>query len=301
MRFVLLSLSVLVLLIACKNSAKVGTKIPLTGGELTFLGVGNGEPIKAGDWAWVYISVMNDAGGKEFDSRETSGEPTPIQVPLGVDTMKSGITPVILGLSKLSVGDSCKINILMTEDEKKIKEANPAYKGPSAYTYYLHVVKKSTQEEYEKDIQQKQKVFEEAEKKITADIVKKIEDAKAGKYPKSITTPGGVKVVMIEEGTGEKAEQGKMITANYYGCLSSTGKKFDSSFTRGKPLQMPLMEGALITGWIEGFSALKTGGKAIFFIPSKMGYGERAMGEEIPANSDLTFYVELLKVEDFKQ
>jgi FKBP-type peptidyl-prolyl cis-trans isomerase len=36
----------------------------------------------------------------------------------------------------------------------------------------------------------------------------------------------------------------------------------------------------------------------VFFIPAKLGYGDRPMGETIPANSDLVFYVELVKSVD---
>ena len=36
------------------------------------------------------------------------------------------------------------------------------------------------------------------------------------------------------------------------------------------------------------------GDKITMFIPSKLGYGERAMGNMIPANSNLIFEVEVL-------
>lgn len=41
---------------------------------------------------------------------------------------------------------------------------------------------------------------------------------------------------------------------------------------------------------------MKEGAKYKFYIPYQLAYGERAMGNVIPAKSDLIFEVELLKI-----
>ena len=50
----------------------------------------------------------------------------------------------------------------------------------------------------------------------------------------------------------------------------------------------------LIEGFKEVLSNMNLGDKVFAYIPSKLGYGERAMGNRIPANSDLAFIIELV-------
>ena len=50
----------------------------------------------------------------------------------------------------------------------------------------------------------------------------------------------------------------------------------------------------MIRGWDEGFASMKVGEKAKLAIRADYGYGDRPMGEKIPANSNLIFDVELL-------
>ena len=43
---------------------------------------------------------------------------------------------------------------------------------------------------------------------------------------------------------------------------------------------------------------MSAGGKATLIIPSKLAYGERGAGEDIPAYSPLVFDVELISISD---
>nr|WP_038334894.1 FKBP-type peptidyl-prolyl cis-trans isomerase [Kingella kingae] len=101
----------------------------------------------------------------------------------------------------------------------------------------------------------------------------------------------------VQEGTGKIAEKGKDITVHYTGYLTD-GTKFDSSLDRPQPLTITLGVGQVIRGWDEGFGGMKEGGKRKLTIPPEMGYGSRAVGGVIPANSTLIFEVELLRVHD---
>ena len=50
-------------------------------------------------------------------------------------------------------------------------------------------------------------------------------------------------------------------------------------------------------GWDLGIVGMKEGGKRTLVIPASLAYGPQAVGDVIPANADLIFQVELLKVQ----
>ena len=54
--------------------------------------------------------------------------------------------------------------------------------------------------------------------------------------------------------------------------------------------------GQVIKGWDQGLTKMCVGEKRKLTIPANMGYGSRAMGSAIPANSALVFDVELLRI-----
>jgi FKBP-type peptidyl-prolyl cis-trans isomerase FkpA len=107
------------------------------------------------------------------------------------------------------------------------------------------------------------------------------------------TTASGLKYAILKEGQGAPIGESKFAFVNYYGCLKN-GKKFDESFERGSPFIFPVGVGQVIPGWDEGVALMKEGSTAVFLVPANLGYGSQDKGT-IPANSDLVFYVELLK------
>lgn len=116
------------------------------------------------------------------------------------------------------------------------------------------------------------------------------------KEKKVIETASGLKYQDLKVGTGAEATKGTDVTVHYTGTLIN-GKKFDSSLDRGQPFTFSLGAGQVIKGWDEGVAGMKVGGKRKLFIPAKLAYGDREVGGGlIPANSDLIFEVELLKV-----
>ncbi len=121
----------------------------------------------------------------------------------------------------------------------------------------------------------------------------------ANPAPKIITTPSGLKYSDTVAGTGAIATKEKWVLVNYTGWLDvkgAKGKKFDSSFDRNEAFKFLLGVGQVIPGWDEGVAGMKEGGKRTLYIPSKLGYGARGAGADIPPNADLIFDVELVKV-----
>lgn len=108
-----------------------------------------------------------------------------------------------------------------------------------------------------------------------------------------------VKELMMKDdvaGTGAAAKAGDSVTVNYVGALTS-GKVFDASANHGTDgFTFTLGAGQVIRGWDEGIVGMKVGGKRTLVIPAALAYGQRAVGDIIPANSDLVFQVELLKI-----
>ncbi len=109
-------------------------------------------------------------------------------------------------------------------------------------------------------------------------------------------TTSGLEYIEVEAGTGAQAEAGKTVAVHYTGKLQD-GKVFDSSVSRGEPIEFPLGKGRVIKGWDEGIALMKVGGKAQLIIPPDLGYGERGAGGVIPPNATLVFDVELVSVE----
>jgi FKBP-type peptidyl-prolyl cis-trans isomerase len=111
--------------------------------------------------------------------------------------------------------------------------------------------------------------------------------------------PGGTYVEITSPGNGELVADGKFVSVMYRG-KTLAGKVFDtnmdSSFNHTAPMDMVLGSQPLIKGFSDGLKALKQGDKARIYIPSSQGYGPQSPSPDLPANSNLIFEVEILKV-----
>lgn len=115
--------------------------------------------------------------------------------------------------------------------------------------------------------------------------------------PTDNTTVAQLQIIDEVIGTGAVAAQGDSVTVNYVGSLTD-GKVFDASANHGTTgFTFNLGTGQVIKGWDDGIVGMKEGGKRTLVIPASLAYGTQAIGDIIPANSDLVFQVELLKVQ----
>lgn len=124
-------------------------------------------------------------------------------------------------------------------------------------------------------------VAAEAEKKV-AKLVEGFDKSASGLYSKT-----------TKAGNGSKPKKGQTIAAHYEGRLTD-GKVFDSSYSRGTPLEFAVGAGQVIQGWDEGLLAMEVGEKRTLVIPPNLGYGARGAGGVIPPNAWLVFDVELV-------
>lgn len=128
----------------------------------------------------------------------------------------------------------------------------------------------------------------------------------------SNTSATGLKYKIIERGSGIKPVNGSTIYVHYSGYLED-GSLFDTSYESvakayGKfdekhaqqngyvpfPFQAGKKDG-LIPGFLEGLEKLSFGDKAVLFIPSSLGYGQRGAGTVIPPNSNIIFEIEIFE------
>lgn len=127
------------------------------------------------------------------------------------------------------------------------------------------------------------------------------------KVPDFITQPTEAPVakvdyskVKIEDtvvGTGTVVGEGNKVSVQYRGKLID-GTEFDSSYSRNsEPLEFVVGAGQMIPGFDYGVKGMKVGGTRMITIPPELGYGNRAQGGKIPANSTLIFEVTMEKAE----
>jgi FKBP-type peptidyl-prolyl cis-trans isomerase FklB len=105
--------------------------------------------------------------------------------------------------------------------------------------------------------------------------------------------PDSLQYMVMKEGTGPMPKPTDKVKVQYVGTLID-GSEFDSSIKRGQPFEFTVNQ--MIPGWTEIIPMMKVGSKWKVFIPPKLAYGERAMGQKIPANSLLIFEIELLEI-----
>lgn len=108
------------------------------------------------------------------------------------------------------------------------------------------------------------------------------------------TSPTGLSWYVLKEGVGLVTESGRPVKVHYVGFLAADGRRFDSSYDRGKPLSFPVGTGRVIRGWDEGIVGMKVGEQRQLHVPAKLGYGSRGAGGLIPPDADLVFDVELV-------
>ena len=96
-------------------------------------------------------------------------------------------------------------------------------------------------------------------------------------------------------GTGNEAKAGDTVTAHYTGAVAATGIIFQSSYDTGQPV--PFSLNGVIKGWSEGVPGMKVGGKRRLLIPADQAYGANPpAGSGMPANADLVFAIDLVKI-----
>lgn len=265
----ILGLSLVAALASCsttkpvaKTDSKPKKEIMTTasGLQVEILERGTGKKPNAGDKVTVHYTgkLTNDT---VFDSSVKRGQPFSFQL---------GVGQVIKGWDE---------GIAMLEEGTKAKLTIPAELGYGARNMGT-IPANSTL------------IFDVELIKVMEKITPKPYDI-AGKEIKKTAT--GLQYVITNAATGAQASAGKTVKVHYTGYFED-GKIFDSSVSRGEPIEFPLGKGYVIPGWDEGIALLKVGEKARLIIPYQLAYGEAGRPGAIPPKSNLIFDVELVDV-----
>ena len=117
-----------------------------------------------------------------------------------------------------------------------------------------------------------------------------------------IELPSGLRYEVLKPGTGPAPKLGQMVKIHYTGTLVN-GQTFDSSIERGQATDLPMSPATTenpmgtIPGMVEGLQKIGVGGKAKFYIPPSLAYGD-AGNQGIPPGAALIFEVEVVEAKD---
>ena len=112
------------------------------------------------------------------------------------------------------------------------------------------------------------------------------------------TLPSGLTLQFTRRGADQSLAQPTMdasVNVHYEGSFVDGGEVFDSSFTRGEPVEFPLR--AVVPGFAEAITHMHPGDEVIATFPGSLGYGERGSGP-IPPNAALRFRIALLSFQE---
>ena len=271
--------------------AQIGSKITaktpkeqastLAGGQKYFFYKENKKNplIKVGDFVVLKIMIKNAKDSiimSNFSQPENAPQPVP-------QASKGGVEEFFLSMHK---GDSASVWINSDVIFKQDMQQQPPFIAKSSdIQYIIKIISVMSKAEMDKkETAKKAKQPLEDEKLIKQHLVKNKINA--------TRTPSGLYISKTKMTTDASPKAGDKVKVHYTG-KNLKGEVFDSSVERGQPFEFNLGRGEVIRGWDEGIAMLKKGEKAFLFIPSNLAYGERSMGDKIPANAVLIFEVEL--------
>lgn len=117
-----------------------------------------------------------------------------------------------------------------------------------------------------------------------------------------IELPSGLRYEVLKPGTGPAPKLAQMVKIHYTGTLVN-GQTFDSSIERGQPIDLPMSPATIenpmgtIPGMVEGLQKIGVGGKAKFYIPPSLAYGDAGY-QGIPPGAALIFEVDVVEAKD---
>lgn len=196
-------------------------------------------------------------------------------------------------LKMLNEGDSLTVLIPAAQIKDELKQFGDAFKNKNAVVKICYKVTSINK-----------KVEVEQQRKITAQYADSLRFIALGEvlyYQKNQTFSRlavfgerGLQTLIYTEGQGETLQNAAKIGVHYI-CFLPNGQIVDSSYPREEVFYFYLDKKQVIEGWEIAIKSLKLGAKALIKIPSSLAYGESGAGNQIPPNTDLFFWVEIIE------
>jgi FKBP-type peptidyl-prolyl cis-trans isomerase FkpA len=303
------ALSMLAVIFALKLYGNQSFEKTATGLLYKVVQKGEGPQPKEGEIVFLNMHYETEKGETIFNTADHDA-PAVLQYDNSLYQKDGGFREAI---SMLQKGDSITFKVkakALLEENFEPYAAKYALKEDAHILLHLKLENIMTEDQFKKweaeqraELQKKQQARAEAQHKKDEEAIERYVSEN------SITTQkatSGLQYVIDVPGQGPKPQQGDTVKVNYTGYLLD-GKVFDTSLEElakkhnihnplrpYEPIEFQLGAGQVIQGWDEGIMLLSKGSKARLFIPSTLAYGERAMGDSIPANAVLLFEVELV-------
>lgn len=249
---------------------------------------GKGRFAKAGDIMKVYFTFSTLEGDTLFDF--STGKP--YELVFGDMALGQGFYE---GLGLVAKGGEAEFIIPST-----LAWGADGFQGVilpyTPFRFDLRVVDIMTSDEYEEE----QSIIKEKEEKENAKRLQE-EPNRIAKYLKDKnikTEPKGSGLYYIETqlGTGESVKNGDMVVVHYT-IYNLDGSLIESSYDYNQPIPFVYGENQMISGIEEAVGYMKVGGKARIIVPSRLGFGDIKIDENLPANSTLVIDLELVDLQ----
>lgn len=248
---------------------------------------GKGKRPDTGDMCKVFLEVKELNGDLLFSN--FGGNPVDVEFGKGFDT--EGFRQ---GLGMLRVGGKADLIVPYT-----IGVGTTGREAVEPYSTLLYTI------QLENIISVEQVKKERAERKKAQEIenerMKKAEEDKIKEYivKNNITEKqraSGLYIVLKQAGGGKMPVEGDKVKV-HYSVYNLEGELLQSSKDKGEPYEFVVGKGMVIKAWDEAIVNIKPGSLVQLIVPSKLAYGSRGSGKDIPPYTPLIFDIELIEVD----
>jgi FKBP-type peptidyl-prolyl cis-trans isomerase len=254
--------------------------------------IGDGKCKPAtGDFLQLIITYKTEKDSVFFDTY-SSNETGKVILPFAHSSFKGSFEE---GLTKMNAGDS--VSFIVSADslfQKFFKMNLPLFLKPGSVVKMdvkLHRILNKT--EYEAELQNYQQLIEDHD----IEEQRKLQMYLDTNQVQFSALKNGMFYLPIKQGVGDVAEKGNIVKINYKGYFLN-GKKFESTYERGQPLEFTIGEqGQVIKGFETAISLMNEGAKAKFIIPSQLAFGKTGSSTGIvPPYSTVIYEIEVMNL-----
>ena len=291
----LFSVLAILLIQGCKQESFQKTKSGLL---YKIISDGKGPLVKKGEFIKVnFEQKINFAKNGKDSILGSSYTGMPTYAP--IDSVSPVYNPAEI-FHLLRKGDSVVVMMMADTLEKKNGQLPPFISKKDKITLHLKVIEILPSEEAVRNDQQ-QLIAAQKEKEIAV-----LQDYISKNNINAVKLPSGVYYEIQSQGTGPRADSGKLVAVNYTG-YTLDGKPFDSNTDSTKqsengkhplePFEFVAGVQGSIQGMLEGVQYFNKGGKGRLFIPSMLAYGSNPPpGAPFKPFDNLIFEIEVLDV-----